>query len=156
MPTSDPANIDCYCANLRMATRAMARVYDAALRPAGLRTTQFSILSRLESDGPLGTSRLAQRLAMDRTTLAREVEPLIEAGLVVRSTGEDRRQRPLALTGSGRDRLRQAWPLWERVQREVGSAFGEDRAEGLVRALRDLVALPRTPGSSPPGGPPAV
>ncbi|MFN8185832.1 MAG: MarR family winged helix-turn-helix transcriptional regulator [Gaiellales bacterium] len=141
-----PASIDCYCANLRMATRAMTRIYDAALRPAGLRTTQFSILSRLEADGPLGVSRLAERLAMDRTTLAREVGPLVAAGLVERTIGADRRQRRLALTRSGRARLRKAWPLWTHVQRHVGSAFGEERAGELVQALRDLVVLPDTPG----------
>lgn len=143
MVVSGPARVDCVCTSLRMAGRTMARVYDEALRPAGLRTGQFSILSRLGSDGRLAISQLAERLAMDRTTLAREVEPLVAGGLVARTTGEDRRQRLLELTETGRARLRRAWPLWEQVQGDVRGAFGVPRTDGLVRDLHDLVGLPR-------------
>ena len=71
-----------------MATRAVARVYDQALASHGLRTTQFSILARLDTHGPASVGDLAARLAMDRTTLAREAAPLVRAGLVEETTGK--------------------------------------------------------------------
>jgi DNA-binding MarR family transcriptional regulator len=144
-PVAGHAEVDCVCAALRMATRAMSRVYDEALAPAGLRTTQYSILARLRVDGPLPVGRLAERLAMDRTTLSREIEPLVAAGLVSRREAEDRRRRVLELTPEGRERLRAARPLWERAQEGVRASLGEERAEALVRELHALVALPLEP-----------
>ena len=76
----EPVESPCVCATLRMATRAVARIYDRALEPHGLRTTEYSILARLEVEGPSAVGHLAARLAMDRTTLAREAEPLIQRG----------------------------------------------------------------------------
>ena len=93
----EPVESPCVCATLRMATRAVARVYDRALEPHGLRTTQYSILARLEVEGPAPVGFLAARIAMDRTTLAREAAPLVRAGLVDEEPGQDRRQRVLAL-----------------------------------------------------------
>ena len=106
----DPVESPCVCATLRMTTRAVARVYDQALEPHGLRTTQYSILARLELEGPAAVGHLAARLAMDRTTLAREAAPLVEAGLVEQEIGEDRRRRVLKLSPEGSARLEAAQP----------------------------------------------
>ena len=99
----EPVESPCVCATLRMATRAVARVYDQALEPHGLRTTEYSILSRLEVEGPAPVGQLAARLAMDRTTLAREAAPLVSAGLVTEEPGEDR-------AGASSPSRRPDWP----------------------------------------------
>ena len=70
-----------------MAARSLTRVYDQALQPAGIRTSQFSILARLFEEGPLPLTHLAGRLAMDRTTLARDLRPLERRGFVSVSVG---------------------------------------------------------------------
>jgi DNA-binding MarR family transcriptional regulator len=139
--TVEPAEISCVCARLRMTTRAVTRVYDDALRPIGLRTTQFSLLARLDEEGPSALTRLARRLALDRTSLARELEPLVERGLVEVVPGEDRRTRIAALTEAGRERLDVAYPLWRAVQRDVRERYGRERVDAL---LGELGALART------------
>jgi hypothetical protein len=48
----EPLETTCVCTTLRMTTRSIARLYDDALAPAGLRTTEYSILARLRIDGP--------------------------------------------------------------------------------------------------------
>ena len=68
--------LQCNCSTLRSATRVLTQAYDEVLRPSGLRTTQFSILARLAGVGPVPLSELAELLAMDRTTLARNLRPL--------------------------------------------------------------------------------
>ena len=65
-----------------MASRVVTRHYDSALAPVGLSTSSYSILSRTAREGPLPLGALAARLAMDRTTLSRELAPLVDAGLV--------------------------------------------------------------------------
>jgi DNA-binding MarR family transcriptional regulator len=135
----EPVQSPCVCATLRMATRAVARVYDEALAPFGLRTTQYSILARLDADGPATVGRLAGRLVMDRTTLAREAKPLVAAGLAAEEPGADRRQRILSLTDEGRSRLEAAGPGWREAQRHVRERLGGERAQGLLGELHALV-----------------
>jgi DNA-binding MarR family transcriptional regulator len=139
----EPMESPCVCATLRMATRAVARVYDQALEPFGLRTTQYSILARLDAEGPSPVGRLAARLAMDRTTLAREAQPLVRMGLVEQTRGADRRQRVISLTPAGRSRLASALPAWKDAQRLVRSRLGYDRTQGLLGELRGLLGAVR-------------
>jgi DNA-binding MarR family transcriptional regulator len=131
-----------------MATRAAARVYDDALRPAELRTTQFSLLARLEADGPASLSRLADRLAIDRTTLRRELDPLQARGLVGLEPGLDRRRRVVSLTPAGEARLAAAYPLWRQAQREVRERLGRERTERLLIELDAVVGATRGAASS--------
>ena len=126
-----------------MATRAVARVYDQALAPHGLRTTQYSILARLDAEGPSSIGDLAARLAMDRTTLAREAAPLVRAGLVEETAGEDRRRRVLALSPKGLTSLETARPAWRAAQRRVRDELGYERTQGLLVELRALLGAVR-------------
>ena len=123
-----------------MATRVVTRHYDKALVPAGISTNGYSLLVRLGDEGPLPLGELAARLAMDRSTLSREIAPLIEEGLVRDDPDlSDRRRRVLELSREGRDRVRQAHPLWKQAQAELTEQFGAERAEGLVGELNALI-----------------
>jgi len=125
------------CSSLRMATRSVNRLYDRALSAAGLRVTGYSILSRLDDEGPLSIGKLAERLGMERTTCTREVAPLIAAGLVEGVVGSDRRRRLMRLTSLGVRQRAEAYPLWEQVQRMVADEFGQaDVADLLARLTR--------------------
>ena len=70
----DPAN--CTFANLRKASRTVSQAYNDALRPAGLKATQFTLLATLNKRGEVSVSELAAALVMDRTTLTRNLKPL--------------------------------------------------------------------------------
>ncbi|HWB34696.1 MAG TPA: MarR family winged helix-turn-helix transcriptional regulator [Rugosimonospora sp.] len=133
-----PVESDCVCTSLRMATRAVNRLYDRALSGVGLRVTGYSIMSRLSKEGPLTISELAGRLAMERSTCSREVGPLVEAGLVEAMTGTDRRSRVLRLTDRGVRKHAEAYPLWEEVQRKVADEFGDAEVTDLLARLRRL------------------
>ena len=137
----EPAEIACVCATARMAARSLTRAYDRALEPAGIRTTQFSVLARLFEEGPLPLTRLAGRLAMDRTTLARDLRPLERRGLVAVSVGADRRVRMAELTPSGRRLVDEVRPLWKAAQRDISSRLGSDRVARLMDELRAATAL---------------
>ena len=118
-----------------MTTRAVTRLYDDALRPVGLRTTQFSVLARLDDEGPSPLTRLARRLLLDRTTLGRELDGLVSRGLVEIVAGPDRRTRIVSLTKAGRARLGECYPLWRAVQLDVRERFGRDRVDALLAEL---------------------
>ena len=132
---------ECTCFNLRKAARAVTQYYDGALKPSGLRATQFTLLAAIYNAGPITIKRLAERLIMDRTTLTRNLRPLEKQGLIESASGEDRRTRAVTLTDRGREVLAQALPLWERAQEEVVGKLGHERWRDLLEHLSATVAL---------------
>src|SRR5919199_6764755 len=125
----------CACANLRKAARAVTQVFDEALAPSGLRVTQFTLLVTNRLAGESTINELAERMAMDRTTLSRNLKPLVRGGLLEVRPGEDGRTRLVRITPAGERMLEEAYPLWQRAQRETVSVLGE---EGLVALLGDV------------------
>lgn len=134
----------CACRNLRRTARAVTQLYDDTLRPSGLRITQFTLLVAVALSEPVAITRLADALDLDRTTLARDLKPLTERGLVQVAAGEDRRQRKVRLTGQGREAIEQAYPLWQHAQARIVEGSGPDRWQGLAGGLEEVVALART------------
>ena len=124
----------CTCFLLRRASRRVTQVYDHALAPVGLSLNQYSILRRSERE-PRVLGELADELGMDRTTLTRNLSPLVDAGLVEAVRGRDARQRMVTVTASGRDRLAAAKPRWRHAQAVIDTMLGE---AGIARLHRDL------------------
>jgi len=126
----------CNCLALRQASRHVTQFYDQFLAPSGLRTTQYSILARLQRKGPMTINTLAAELVMDRTTLGRNILPLQRDGLVAVGPGKsDRRARELRLTPTGIARFHAGRKGWERAQVEFETAFGAKRAKALRTML---------------------
>jgi DNA-binding MarR family transcriptional regulator len=131
----------CNCLAIRSAARHVSQFYDQHLAPSGLRTTQFSILMKLKRLGPLTINRLAQNMAMDRTTLGRNILPLERDGLIgIEPAQQDRRAKELHLTRAGEKRLRAATAGWSEAQAKFETAFGPGRAAELRSILRAVVA----------------
>lgn len=127
------------CTTLRMATRSITRLYDRTLAKAGFRAASYAIISCVAADGPLTVSQLAARLVMERTTCSRELEPLVQAGLLKVEVGEDRRQRVVCLTPEGAKRLAHSRQRWEAIQERVVDALGVESTENLLGLLRALL-----------------
>ncbi|WP_028917819.1 MarR family winged helix-turn-helix transcriptional regulator [Pseudoxanthomonas sp. J35] len=141
---SERASSPCTCFLLRRAARQVSQVYDHALAGAGLGVNQYSLLRHARA--PLALGELAARLGMDRTTLNRNLQPLLRDGLVEDARGEDPRQRLVRLTDAGRARLAQARPLWRKAQQRVDALLGErgrDRLHASLDALHAALAQER-------------
>lgn len=132
------AAVECASASLRRASRTLNQVYAKSLAPSGLQPTQFTLLVASAVAGAVPMTTLADALAMDRTTLSRNLGPLEKQGLVLIAEGDDRRVRVVHLTRRGRAALTAALPLWKKAQQQVADAFGRDR---LNRVLQELGAL---------------
>ena len=111
---------DCYCTQFRRASNALTRVYDAALKPVGLRITQFSLLRSLGRLGEATSTQVAAELALDRTTISRNVKLLIDAGWVDVLDGVgDKRERLLRLNAAGQRMIAEALPYFSNAQKAV-------------------------------------
>ncbi len=89
--------------------------------------TQFTLLATLVQTGPLPTTRLADFLGLERTTLTRNLGPLIRDGYVRIDEGEDRRVRKVAITPAGKEAARRAFPFWKKAQDAALAAGAESR-----------------------------
>jgi len=137
----------CVGFNLRKAARAVGQVYDAMLEPAGLKGTQFSLLMAASIAGRAPVGRLAEALVMDRTTLTRNLRPLISRGLLELVAGTDKRVRLVALTKAGHEALDQARPLWARAQGAIEAGIGPKAMDQVLKNLGRVteVALEQKP-----------
>ena len=132
----------CASTALRKASRAVGRLYDAALEPSGLTANQLSILRTIERMGDPPLARLSERMVMDRTSLYRALAPMERDGWVriEPATGRSKRVR---LTPTGREVSEAAAAAWDRVQGRFVDAVGLDRWESFAATLRELASTAR-------------
>ncbi|OQP86261.1 MarR family transcriptional regulator [Rhizobium rhizosphaerae] len=127
----------CLCLHAQRAARALARLFDEALKPHGLTNGQFSLMMSLNRPVPAGMADVAHLLAMDRTTLTAALKPLERRGLVIVAADEkDKRRKVLRLTPAGEVLLAAALPAW----RETHATL-DQRLPDIERLRADLRAL---------------
>lgn len=124
----------CTAARLRKLTRRVTAFYEHHMRSTGLKLSQYSLLSQL-SAVPKTLTALAEQMEIDRTTLTRNLRPLVEQGLVGESTGTDARQRLFVLSASGAQLRAQARPRWRQAQRALEQNLGPDFVANLHTQL---------------------
>ena len=129
----------CACFNLRKAARAVTQAYDAALAPAGLKATQFTLLQAIELTEGMTLGRIAENLGMDRTTLTRNLAQLEKRGWITLRAGEDRRERTAALTKIGRETVEIGTPLWRAAQQRFTDRLGATRWNEIRSELDAVV-----------------
>jgi DNA-binding MarR family transcriptional regulator len=136
---------ECTCFRIRSAARRVTAIYSQHLSTTGLKISQFSLLGFITAEGPVSIGRLSERLATDRTTLTRNLKPLLGDGLVERAASGDKRRHELVATAAGRALFRKALPLWAAAEQEVRAAMGakltSDLHGALDRSMEKLAAL---------------
>ncbi|MEQ9619232.1 MAG: MarR family winged helix-turn-helix transcriptional regulator [Deltaproteobacteria bacterium] len=130
---------ECTCFNLRKAARVVTQLFDESMRSIGLRGTQFTLLAHTLAHGPITVSKLADILVTDRTTLARNLEPLEKNGFIEVQQGEDRRTRMLSITDEGRNKVAEAFPLWKKTQDEIKEMIGIENWKSMMSDVSGLV-----------------
>ena len=134
---------NCLCLHIQRAARALARRFDAALRPIGLTQGQFSLLTSLNRAAAPTIGDVSALLALDRTTLTANLKPLQRRGLVkVTVDRNDRRSRRIALTPAGRKLLAAAAPIWKRAHAQAEEELKSASADTLRATLRELADWP--------------
>jgi len=136
------------CGNFRRTARTLTQLYDQALRPRGLRATQFTILQFLSLAGEVSQGQLGEMLAMDSTTLTRTLEIMARRGWIAERRGEDRRERWLRLAKAGEAQLHRALPAWEKVQTRLRRQVGEQAWKDLLQLTNQVAELVTSKGDS--------
>ena len=131
----------CACFNLRKITRVVTQIFEDAFRKEGidLKGTQYSLLVNVFAYGPTPITKLSEILVMDRTSLARNLKPLINKGYLKIGAGEDKRQKMVELTSAGKRILSEAYPHWKSAQKNVVKEIGEKNWKLMFDSINSFV-----------------
>ncbi len=144
--SGDPASGPCTATAMRKASRRLTQLYDQALEPCGLRSTQYAILSELgrRTNAPPTMRELADALVMDRSSLGHNLRPIEREGLVALEEGvDDRRRHHVVLTRKGNAKLREARRFWQTAQNRFDTVFGKSESARLRATLVSIAQAER-------------
>lgn len=140
----------CLCLAARRAARTITREFDQALRPHGLRATQFTLLAALQLAGPQAIGELAELLSTERTTLTRNLGVAERHGwATMRTSHADARSRVASITPKGLRVLTAALPAWRAAQQRLTESMGAHTADCLRRLAGSPCVMPLS-GTPPP------
>ena len=131
----------CTSFKLRQLVRRVSQHFDLEMAKAGLKTTQYSLLSHVLRLGPIRPGELAQAMTMDASTLTRNLKPLVNAGWVELQAGPDGRSRSVSVTQAGRDKRVEAQRRWRVAQEGLNDTLGVARVAALHALVDDALAL---------------
>ena len=129
---------ECIGFRVRMLNRMITAIYDDALVDVGLKTSQFNLLVAVTNREESRPAELAKILAMDESTLSRNVERMCVKGWLRLEPDNDRRSHLIRVTDKGLALIRKGYPAWQKAQEEVSRRLGADNLAALRSVLRKL------------------
>jgi len=133
--------LGCSSLKLRQLSRRVSQHFDRIVGEAGLKTTQYSLLSHITRLGPIRPGELADVMEMEPSTLTRNLQPLIAHGWVVLGAGADGRSRSIEATDAGRAKRSEAQREWKRAQMTLNERLGPQRVAHLHSVIDECLAL---------------
>jgi DNA-binding MarR family transcriptional regulator len=131
----------CAAANSRLAARRITQFLEERMAGSGLSIVQFGLMAQIAaaSDDTLGA--LAERLALDQSSLSRNLHALEREGLVeIAAVERDQRKRAVWLTEAGARRLEAALPVWRAAHTALTRHLDPELARRLAEATQILRA----------------
>lgn len=128
----------CACTSVRRAARVLTRTYDASLASSGMNITQFAVMRaiRRHPDEPL--TRVAEDLAMDKTSLYRELTNAQRKKWITIRKDVDGRSRNAVITEKGQNAMAKVDPDWANIQTGVVDRFGREKWKAFTAELKRL------------------
>ncbi len=111
------------------------REYDRHIGAAGLKSTQYALLSYVVRLGSVRPGDLARGLRMDASTLTRNLRPMVEHGWLTIDVGDDARSRLVEATDAGRAKQAEGQRVWKEAQLALNERLGTE----CVAALHELL-----------------
>ena len=144
MTSSTPKQMvsQCACFWMRAAARRLTREYDEALQPLGIKMTQFSVLAFIKYGAPKSITKMADMMAMERTSLVRTLNLLEKNGYVHMGPEGYRREREITLTQDGKTVFTKALPLWESVQAKFKARLEDGAWEDNLPFIQEVAFGP--------------
>ena len=128
---------ECLAGRVRVLNRVVTGVFDDALRPHKVRVSQMNVLVAIAAGGPVRAADVCRRLRLEKSTLSRDLDRLIERGWV-RTIPTDGRSQLLEATTAGRELIKSLMPVWEEAQARVNELIGPELVRSIFNAIEGL------------------
>ncbi len=120
---------------MRRLNRVVTKIYDDALRPFGITTSQMNILVAVACLDPARPAALGRELRMDLSTLSRNAERMRRKGwITAEADPKDARARQYRASAAGRDLLESLVPSWRDAQDAAARLLGAEEIATLMGA----------------------
>jgi len=141
--TIDQIACECLLSRARKLDRVLTGIYDAELRPFGLKATQLNLLVLVAKTGPIRRIEIAKGLQLDPSTLTRNLKIMLTNGWIQEiADGKDGRGLPVQITAQGRDLLNQIGPSWRKAQTRTQKLIGDEGATLLRKLAANRMEVP--------------
>ena len=131
----------CLMVKSRRAARSITRRYNKLAREHGLQATQLGLLFAIAGGGFGSISELAERTAIERSAMTRNLQALRKKGLIqADNEGRGRAQR-VSLTQEGEKHVEEFIPVWFEAHDKVRAEIGEEKWNQVQDALKILADL---------------
>lgn len=128
----------CYCLKLHRSAENVIAFYNHILEPSGITIRQYSILTSIKACGEGSISKLAAINELDRSTMSRNLTPLLRLGLIANKKEPGQRNNRITITDYGGEILNQAEKLWDKAQEQFEETLGK---EGLLAFQKVLTRI---------------
>ena len=131
---------ECLAVRIRLLNRTVTNIFDAALRPLGVKVSQLNVLMVVAKRGPSSPGDVARRLNMEKSTLSRNVDRMRTRGWLEVSEGDSGRKQILELGPAGRKLIEKSLPFWKKAQAQTEDVLGQRGARSIHRAANTVWA----------------
>ncbi len=126
-------NQECIADKVRLLNRVITNMYDDALRPLGITTSQMNIMVVVAKYGEASPKQVGEWLHMEKSTISRNVDRMQKQGWLEVSSGESGRSHQFKLSGKGAVILKKGLPLWEQAQWKAKDLLGNSGVREVMR-----------------------
>jgi DNA-binding MarR family transcriptional regulator len=125
---------------LRCLSNFVSHGFAERLAKQDVSVAQWVVLRTLYDSNGVTLKEAARRVGVDKSTLSRMVERLVQKGLANRSEGQDRRSVGLTLTPAGKMLVLQLARLADENDEAFFRTLSSRRREGLLTIIKQLLA----------------
>ena len=130
---------NCMFAKLRQVSRYVTNIYAKELKSVGLTPVQYSMMTAIKILENANINALSDGLNMDRTTINRNLKPLIREDIVYMGEKEDKRVKTASLSIKGEEIYARAYKKWKIAQDELENRIGKDSWNTMNNVLDDVI-----------------
>ncbi|MFY4810435.1 MarR family winged helix-turn-helix transcriptional regulator [Aliarcobacter butzleri] len=131
----------CHCTNMRQISRKITNIYDEFLKPSNLNVTQYSLLSNLKRVQPIKMNNFSKVVKLDRTTLVRNLKPLINLSLIEIKSIDKSKAQLLELSQKGIELQNEGYKYWQKAQEYIEQTINHAELEIFYTIVKKMESL---------------
>ncbi|MCG3719707.1 MarR family winged helix-turn-helix transcriptional regulator [Aliarcobacter butzleri] len=131
----------CHCTNMRQISRKITNIYDEFLKPSNLNVTQYSVLSNLKRVQPIKMNDFSKVVKLDRTTLVRNLKPLINLSLIEIKSIDKSKAQLLELSQKGIELQNEGYKYWQKAQEYIEQTINHAELEIFYTIVKKMESL---------------